>query len=53
MLTAVGAAQFPAAPTAGHGIDHIQRVPTDNGSCHRSHAWRDHLLDRDIRHSRT
>lgn len=37
----------------GHGIDRIQRILTDNGSCYRSHAWRDHLAARGIRHSRT
>lgn len=38
---------------AGHGISRIDRILTDNGSCYRSHAWRDHLTDQQIRHSRT
>ncbi|MFC4592570.1 IS481 family transposase, partial [Sphaerisporangium corydalis] len=36
----------------GHGIT-IQRVLTDNGSCYRSHLWRDTLAAAGITHKRT
>lgn len=39
------AAAYAAANFAGHGITHIQRILTDDGSCYRSRAWRDHLHD--------
>jgi transposase InsO family protein len=51
--TAIAFLDHAAAYFAGHGITHIQRILTDNGSCYRSHAWRDHLAARGIRHSRT
>jgi transposase InsO family protein len=38
---------------AGHGINHIDRILTDNGSCYVSIAFGAHLVDQDIRHSRT
>jgi hypothetical protein len=38
---------------AGHGITVISRVLTDNGSCYRSHDWRDALASTGTRHKRT
>ncbi|BFU42818.1 IS481 family transposase [Krasilnikovia sp. MM14-A1004] len=35
-----------------HGIT-VRRVLTDNGSCYRSHVWRDTLTDAGIAHKRT
>ena len=37
---------------AGHGIT-VQRVLTDNGSCYRSHLWRDTLTALGVKHLRT
>ena len=37
---------------ADHGIT-VERVMTDNGSCYRSHAFRDALTANDITHKRT
>ncbi len=51
--TAIAFLDRAQAYFTGHGISHIDRVLTDNGSCYRSHAWRDHLADQQIRHSRT
>jgi transposase InsO family protein len=31
----------------------VERVLTDNGSCYRSHLWRDLLHDNNIKHKRT
>ena len=36
-----------------HPRDHLQRVLTDNGSCYRSHAWRDALPALDDQTPRT
>jgi transposase InsO family protein len=51
--TAIVFLDHAAAYFASHGIDHIERVLTDNGSAYISHAWRDHLASRGIRHTRT
>ncbi|MEV7618497.1 IS481 family transposase, partial [Streptomyces sp. NPDC089799] len=37
---------------AAHGIT-VERVLTDNGSCYKSHAWRDALAAAGITHKRT
>ena len=37
---------------AAHGIT-VKRVLTDNGSCYRSHLWRDTLTNAGITHKRT
>ncbi|MFE5098270.1 IS481 family transposase, partial [Streptomyces sp. NPDC056638] len=37
---------------AAHGIT-VERVLTDNGSCYKSHAWRDLLATAGITHKRT
>jgi transposase InsO family protein len=37
---------------AGHDIT-VERVLTDNGSCYKSHAWRDEHRELGIKHSRT
>jgi transposase InsO family protein len=37
---------------AGHGIT-VQRVLTDNGSCYRSHAFREVLVATGVKHTRT
>ncbi|MCY9783380.1 IS481 family transposase [Nocardiopsis sp. EMB25] len=31
----------------------VERVLTDNGSCYRSHTWRDLLADQGVKHKRT
>lgn len=36
----------------GHGVD-IKAVLTDNGSCYRSHLWRDELAMSGVKHRRT
>ena len=41
-----------AAWFADHGVV-VERVLSDNGSCYRSHAWRDACADLDITHKRT
>jgi transposase InsO family protein len=38
---------------AAHDITPFRRVPTDNGSCYRSHAWRDALAVTGTKHKRT
>lgn len=38
---------------AEHGIAHIERVLTDNGSCYRSQAWADAVKATGTRHKRT
>jgi len=38
---------------ASMGIDHIERVLTDNGACYRSHAWRDAVAATGTHHKRT
>lgn len=38
---------------AEHGITHIERVLTDNGSCYRSKAWADAVKATGTRHKRT
>lgn len=38
---------------ASVGIGRIERVLTDNGSCYRSHAWRDAVAATDTQHKRT
>jgi transposase InsO family protein len=52
-VTAIAFLERAGAYFADHGIDHIDRILTDNGSAYRSHAWRDHLASHRIRHSRT
>ena len=42
-----------AAWFTGHGIDRIERVLTDNGSCYRSHAFATALAATDTVHKRT
>ena len=37
---------------ARHGVT-VERIMTDNGSAYRSHAFRDLLRERDVRHKRT
>jgi transposase InsO family protein len=51
--TAIAFLDRAATYFAGHGIERIERVLTDNGSAYVSHAWRDYLTARAIRHSRT
>ena len=50
--TAVAFWQRAQAFYAGHGIT-VERVLTDNGSCYKSHAWRDALTAAGITHKRT
>ncbi|MBU3065996.1 DDE-type integrase/transposase/recombinase [Nocardia sp. NEAU-G5] len=38
---------------AEHGITHIQRVLTDNGSCYRSRSWAHALETTETTHKRT
>jgi transposase InsO family protein len=42
-----------AAWFAGHGIDHVERVLTDNGACYRSRAFAAALHATDTIHKRT
>jgi transposase InsO family protein len=50
--TAVGFWTRANAWFAEHGIT-VERVLTDNGSCYRSHLWRDTLAEAGIIHKRT
>jgi transposase InsO family protein len=50
--TAVGVLQRAAAWFADQGVT-VERVLSDNGSCYRSHAWRDACLNLGITHKRT
>ncbi|WP_436886164.1 integrase core domain-containing protein [Nocardiopsis dassonvillei] len=50
--TAAGFWQRAHAHFASAGIV-VERVLTDNGSCHESHTWRDLLAGRGIAHKRT
>jgi transposase InsO family protein len=50
--TAIGVLRRAVAWFADHGIT-IERVLSDNGSCYRSHAWRDTCADLGITHKRT
>jgi transposase InsO family protein len=50
--TAIGVLRNAAAWFAGHGVA-VERVLSDNGSCYRSHAWRDACTDLNITHKRT
>ena len=50
--TAVAFWQRAQAFFTGHGIT-VERVLTDNGSCYKSHAWRDTLAAAGITHKRT
>jgi transposase InsO family protein len=50
--TAIGVLERAVAWFADHGIT-VERVLSDNGSCYRSHAWRDACHALGIRHKRT
>ncbi|MFD3688545.1 IS481 family transposase [Nocardiopsis sp. NPDC058631] len=50
--TATGFWKRAQAYFASAGIT-VERVLTDNGSCYKSHAWRDLLADQEIKHKRT
>ncbi|MFL1427196.1 MULTISPECIES: IS481 family transposase, partial [unclassified Nocardiopsis] len=50
--TATGFWERAAAYFASVGIV-VERVLTDNGSCYKSHAWRDLLAGQGIKHKRT
>jgi transposase InsO family protein len=50
--TAVGVLRRAVAWFADHGVA-VERVLSDNGSCYRSHAWRDACAELGIRHKRT
>jgi transposase InsO family protein len=50
--TAVAFWERARAFFAGHAIT-VERVLTDNGSCYRSHAWRQALAAAGITHKRT
>jgi transposase InsO family protein len=51
-VTAIGVLQRAVAWFAERNVI-VQRVLSDNGSCYRSHAWRDACADLDITHKRT
>lgn len=50
--TAVGVLRRAVAWFADHGVA-VERVLSDNGSCYRSHAWRDACAELGISHKRT
>lgn len=50
--TAIGVLHRAVAWFADHDIT-VERVLSDNGSCYRSHAWRDACTDLGIVHKRT
>jgi len=50
--TAIGVLHRAVAWFAERGVS-VQRVLSDNGSCYRSHAWRDACADLGITHKRT
>ncbi|SEI99029.1 IS481 family transposase [Demequina mangrovi] len=50
--TAIGVLIRAVAWFAARGV-HVEAVLSDNGSCYRSHAWRDACHDLGIRHRRT
>ena len=50
--TAIGVLQRAVAWFADHGVT-VERVLSDNGSCYRSHAWRDACAELGITHKRT
>jgi transposase InsO family protein len=50
--TAIGVLRRAVAWFAGRGVK-TQRVLSDNGSCYRSHAWRDACAELGIKHKRT
>ena len=51
-LTAVGVLRNAVAWFAARGVK-TERVLSDNGSCYRSHAWRDACADLGVVHKRT
>jgi transposase InsO family protein len=51
-VTAVGVLQRAVAWFADHGV-HVDKVLSDNGSCYRSHVWRDACHELGISHKRT
>jgi len=50
--TAIAVLQRAVAWFADHGVT-VERVRSDNGSCYRSHTWRDACTDLGITHKRT
>jgi transposase InsO family protein len=50
--TAIGVLHRAVAWFAEHGVP-VERVLSDNGSCYRSHAWRDACVELGIIHKRT
>ncbi|WNM24882.1 IS481 family transposase [Demequina capsici] len=50
--TAIGVLIRAVAWFAARGV-HVEAVLSDNGSCYRSHAWRDACRDLGIKHRRT
>ena len=50
--TAIGVLRRAVAWFAEHGVT-VERVLSDNGSCYRSHAWRDTCAELEITHKRT
>lgn len=50
--TAIGVLRRAIAWFAEHDV-HVERVLSDNGSCYRSHAWREACADLEITHKRT
>jgi transposase InsO family protein len=51
-VTAIGVLRRAVAWFADRNVV-VERVLSDNGSCYRSHAWRDACADLDITHKRT
>jgi transposase len=51
-VTAIGVLRRATAWFAEQGVV-VERVLSDNGSCYRSHAWRDTCADLGITHKRT
>ena len=50
--TAIGVLRRAVAWLSDRGVT-VERVPSDNGSAYRSHAWRDACVGLGIRHKRT
>jgi transposase InsO family protein len=50
--TAIGVLRRATAWFTDRGVS-VERVLSDNGSCYRSHAWRDACTELGIRHKRT
>jgi len=50
--TAIGVLQRAVAWFAARGVT-VERVLSDNGSCYRSHAWRDACAELAVTHKRT